>query len=184
MYYIHDTILCKGYYLWFGLVLLIHNPCHRPVITYVLDNYLKNFLCIYSITGRSSRGLPTIRHLSGNQTTIRNRSDIRTHPRHVCASRTLGRLKNLLHRALVPSPLVCFLVHQVYARDCRQWQDTFDNNSPKPVCKYRLRVLFFRFLAVYCFASRLGGWVTRDISAACGSTKTFAISWSSNILIN
>jgi len=51
VYYIHDTILYKGYCLWFDWFLLIDTPCHRPV-SYVLDNYLKNFLCIYSITGR------------------------------------------------------------------------------------------------------------------------------------
>jgi len=56
VYYINDTILYKGYCLWFDLVLLIDTPCHRPVMlyiqSYVLYNYLKNFLCIYSITGR------------------------------------------------------------------------------------------------------------------------------------
>jgi len=30
VYYIHDTILYKGYYLRFDLVLSIHDPCHRP----------------------------------------------------------------------------------------------------------------------------------------------------------
>jgi len=157
-------------------------------------------LLISHLSASSSRGLPTIRHLSGIQTALRSRSDnngawrlhsfcysvLRTPPRHVCASRTLVRLKNLLHSALVRSPLVCFLVHQVYARDCRQWQDTLIYSSPKPVCTYRLRVLVFRFSSgclLLCFSFRWVGY-SRDISAACGSTKTVAISWSSNILIS
>jgi len=37
VYYIHDTILYKGYCLWFDLLLLIDTPCHRPVMLYILD---------------------------------------------------------------------------------------------------------------------------------------------------
>ena len=32
VYYINDTILYKGYYLWLDLVLLIDTPWHRPLM--------------------------------------------------------------------------------------------------------------------------------------------------------
>jgi len=41
VYYINDTILYKGYYLWFDLVLLIDTPCHRPVMLYIQRKYFK-----------------------------------------------------------------------------------------------------------------------------------------------
>jgi len=41
VYYINDTILYKGYYLWFDLVLLIHDPCRRPVMLYIQRKFFK-----------------------------------------------------------------------------------------------------------------------------------------------
>ena len=34
-YYIHDTILYKGYCLWFDLLLLIDTPCHRLLMFWI-----------------------------------------------------------------------------------------------------------------------------------------------------
>ena len=41
VYYINDTILYKGYCLWFDLVLLIHDPCRRPVMLYIQRKFFK-----------------------------------------------------------------------------------------------------------------------------------------------